>query len=112
MLLAPAVLAVLLDRQQGKPVARCVVLCGLAACIAPLRGFWDAGHTMEAATAIVADPMAVGAAWSAAAGGWLLAELMPLLVRIGLEASSRVQTIRLKAELAELAKEWTDDADQ
>jgi len=109
VLLAPALLAVFLDRDPGRPTARCVVLCALAACIAPLRTFWAEGHGMEAATALVSDPATLGTAWSAAAGGWLLAELTPLAVRLALEASGRLQSARLRAERARLAEEWSPE---
>jgi hypothetical protein len=45
-------------------------------------------------------------AWSAQGAGWLLTQLIPLLVRLGLEGQSRVEIARLRAERDRLAEEW------
>jgi hypothetical protein len=105
-LLGPALAALFLDRQPGKPVARSVLLFALAASVRPIRMLWVAGHTMATSIVLATDPDIVGTAWAAAAAGWLLAELTPLAVRIVLEAISRAQATRLLAARAALAEEW------
>ena len=45
-------------------------------------------------------------AWSAAAGGWLLAEVMPIAVRAALEALSIARAARLRAERSKLVEAW------
>jgi hypothetical protein len=106
VLLGPALLALFLDRQPGKPIARSVLLCTLAASVKPVRVLWGAGHSMAASMAVATDPDVIGTAWFAAAAGWLLAELAPIGVRVVLEAISRSQAARLRAARAALAEEW------
>jgi hypothetical protein len=106
VLLGPALASLVLDRRPGRPTARCIVLCSTAASVQPIRILWAAGHTMAASTALLADLRVVGTAWSAAAGGWLLAELAPVVVRVVLEGLSRSRAARLRAERQELVEAW------
>ncbi len=110
VLLLPAIVAVVLEHQPGKPVARSVVLCGLAASVTPVRALWAAGHDLAASIALATDANVVGTAWSAAAAGWLLAELMPLGVRAGLEALSLSRAARLRAARETLIAGWGPEA--
>ena len=113
VLLGPALLGLFLDPQPGKPVARSILLCTLAASVKPVRLLWGAGHTMGASMALATDVDTVGTAWAAAAAGWLLAELTPVAVRVVLEAMSLRQAARLRAVRAALAEEWgLDGANQ
>ena len=106
VLLGPALLALFFDRQPGRCVARSVALCSMAVSVDPLRQPWGAGHTMSAATAILANLHTVGVAWTAAAGGWLLAEIVPIGVRAMLEAMTISRAARLRAARARLVEEW------
>ena len=112
VLLGPALLAMLLDREPGRPRARSIALCSMAAAIDPLRTLWTAGHSMATATALLGNVRIVGMAWSAAAAGWLLAEVMPIAVRAALEALSIARAARLRAERARLVETWGLDAPQ
>lgn len=110
-LLGPAIVALFLDRQPGRPIARSVLLCALAACVKPVRTLWAAGHGMAASIALATDPDIIGTAWAAAAAGWLLAELVPVGVRVVLELLSMARATRLRAARAALAEEWGLDGD-
>lgn len=105
-LLAPALLALLFDRQPGRPTARSVALANMAGSIGPLHDLWTAGHTMGAALGLVADARVLAQAWSAAAGGWLLAELAPIAVRWALDGGSAARAARLRVARARLCAEW------
>jgi hypothetical protein len=109
VLLAPALLAVLLDREPGRPRVRSIALCGMAAAIEPLRTLWTTGHTMATATTLLSSLQVVGTAWSAAAAGWLLAEITPIAVRAILEALSIARSARLRAERVRLVEAWGFD---
>jgi hypothetical protein len=114
ILLGPTLLALLLDRQPGRPKARSVALFGMAASIEPLRSLWANGHTMSVVPSLLGLRV-VGMAWAAAAAGWLLAEVAPVAVRATLEALSVSRTVRLRALRARLTEEWgldQADADQ
>ena len=65
-LLAPGVVALRLDREPGRPVARTVLTCGLAGCVHPVITLWNTGQSFATAIAIVTDPTTIGIAWSAA----------------------------------------------
>jgi hypothetical protein len=106
VLLAPAIAAALFDREPGRPRARSIALCGMAASVEPLRTLWTSGHSLAIAGTLADNLQVVGTAWSAAAGGWLLAEIMPLAVRAALEALSIARTSRLQAERARLIEAW------
>jgi hypothetical protein len=56
--------------------------------------------------ALLTDPSTVGVAWTAAAAGWLLCELTPILVRLMLDAGTRSRTARLRAARERLETEW------
>src|SRR4051794_33615031 len=81
VLLAPALLALVVDRQPGRPRARSIALCGMAASIDPLRALSTGDHSIFNATTLLGNSRVVGAAWIAAAAGWLLAEIAPVGVR-------------------------------
>jgi hypothetical protein len=106
VLLAPAIAAVLLDHQPGRPRARSIALCGMAASVDPLRTLWSSGHNLATASALLSNLQVVGMAWSAAAVGWLLAEISPLAVRAVLEALSSARVSKLQTERARLVEAW------
>lgn len=110
LLLAPGLVALPLDRQPGRPVARCLLLTGLAACVQPVQVLWSNGQTLSAALALLSDFQVLGTAWSAAAAGWLMAELAPLGSRLVLEALARSRIARLRARRQTLIDAWGFDA--
>lgn len=105
-LLTPGLLALKLDAEPGRPMARSVLTCGLAGCVHPVITLWNAGQSLDAAWSLVLDPGVTVVAWSAAAAGWLLTELVPLGVRAALEAGALAQATRLQAARARLAEAW------
>jgi hypothetical protein len=109
VLLLPGVLALLYDRQGGRPVARTVLLCGAAAVVAPALALWGAGKTMDASLILLSDLRVVGTAWSAAAAGWIAAELAPVAVLMVLEAITQTHAARLRATREKLVAEWGFD---
>ena len=106
LLLAPGLACLLLDQAPGKPMARAVLLCGLAAAMPPLSALWHDGAGLAPAIALAGDPAVLGTAWLAGAGGWLLNEFAPLLLRLALDALAAAHAGRLKAERARLAEAW------
>jgi hypothetical protein len=105
VLLGPALLAIALDREPGRPRARSIALWSMAAAVIPLRTLWTTGHSATA-TALLCDFQVLATAWSAAAGGWLLAEAVPIAVRAALEALSMTRASRLRSERVELVEAW------
>lgn len=106
ILLAPAGLAYRLDHEQGQPTARAVLVCALAGTVSPLLVLWRGGHGMPLAVAMLGDPWTWLPAWSAAGGGWLLAELIPIFMRAVLELTAITRATRLRAQRTKLENEW------
>lgn len=109
VLLGPALLAMLLDREPGRPTGRSVALFAMAGSVAPLKTLWMAGHSMTVATGLLSDTQIIATAWSAAAAGWLLAQLTPIAVRTALEALSLARAVRLRGERSKLVEAWGFD---
>ena len=106
VLLLPALIASMLDRQPGKPIARSIALSGLCGIVGPVISLWAAGHTVDAATSLATEPNNLMLAWGAAAAGWLLAEIAPVAVRAVLEAMALTRSARLRAERAQYEAAW------
>ncbi len=105
-LLAPGLLAAKFDREAGRPVARAVLLCGLAGCVHPTIALWNMGQSFDTAMAILSDPATLGRAWAAAAAGWLMTQAIPLGVRAALEAGAIARTARLRLLRERIAEAW------
>jgi hypothetical protein len=105
-LLAPGIVALKLDRQPGRAVARTVLTCGLAGCVQPVMSLWNLGQSFDTALAILQDPAAVATAWGLAAAGWLMTEVAPLIVRAALEAAALARATRLRALRGRIAEAW------
>jgi len=105
-LLAPGLVALAIDAAPGRPVARAMLLGGLAASVTPARELWLAGDTLPHSIALLSNPLVLGAAWAVAAVGWLLAEIAPLLLSLVIETQSRARAASLRAARARLEEEW------
>jgi hypothetical protein len=105
-LLAPGLVALRLDPESARPVARTVLTCGLAGCVHPMITLWNTGQSLATAIAIVTDPTTVGIAWGAAAAGWLVTQIAPLAVRVALEAVALGRSTRLRAARSRIAEAW------
>lgn len=105
-LLAPGWMALLIDRQPGRPVARSVLLWGAAFTVGPVWHLWVAGGTMATAAGMLTDILVLGPAWIAGACGWALAELLPVLVKLALDFSASRKRALLRRAREELEQEW------
>jgi hypothetical protein len=106
VLLAPGLIAIMVDQRPGKPIARTVLLFGMAATISPLRSLWQLDHSMPVALALLGQPAVLAVSWMAAAFGWLLTELVPLLVGLSVSLRLRDQQTKLQRRRKALEKEW------
>jgi hypothetical protein len=106
ILLAPGVLAASLEGGAGQPSARAALLCGAAAAAGPVVGVWQAGQDVGGAIAIASDPAVVATCWAAQAAGWLLAQLAPVVIQLGIDAHAATRAALLRAERARYEAEW------
>jgi hypothetical protein len=110
----PVVVALVLDKAPGRPVARGVALCAAAASVGAVRSAWSGGLGLNATLALATDLHVLATAWLAAAGGWALAGLAPLAARAAMDAASAARTARLRAERTRLRARfgWDEAADE
>jgi hypothetical protein len=110
LLLAPGLAALALDPRAGKPIARAMLLFGLAASIDPIRSAWlgDGGPTLDR----VLDMTALLLAWTAQAAGWLLAQIVPVLVGLVVDATHRARAAELRSLRESLVRSWGLDEDR
>lgn len=109
LLFWPVLVAFVLDKAPGRPMARAVTLCSAAASIAPVHATWNAGFGMHASLAEAADWNVLALSWCAAAAGWGISVLAPLAVRAVLELMSAARATRLRAARARLLAAWRLD---
>ena len=106
VLLLPSLMAGLADHRPGRAILRAVILFGLAGACWPLERLWSAGHTLENAFVLASDVSVIAIAWSAQAGGWLLAQIVPMVIDAGLEARVSQKQAELETRRAILLAEW------
>lgn len=110
VVLLPAAMAWIADREPGRPTARVVLLFGLAAACAPFDMLWHANHGSAGPPALIlaVDVKTLAVAWAAEAGGWLLTQLLPLLIGAWAEAQTQAQIKAIAVRKINLLQEWTD----
>jgi hypothetical protein len=110
-LLAPAIVAWMLDRVPGRAVARAVFLCGAVPAVRPLLAFWNLNAAdASTALALLSDPLVLVSAWGGAAFGWLMCETLPLGVRFYLDMAGSARSVLLRAERETLIRAWGLDS--
>jgi hypothetical protein len=106
VLLAPTALAMVTDPAPGRPTGRTVLLFGLAASVHSFAMLWHASGSMDGALRIATDVTSPALAWAAQGAGWLLAEAMPVVLRIALDTAAAARLMHLRQQRAVLAEEW------
>jgi hypothetical protein len=106
VLMAPAAAAWLADTLPGRPVARAVAVAGLAPALGPVWHLWLGGHTIAVALELLSDPAAIGIAWVAAACGWAMCQVLPVVLRTLREMREAARAKALAAELELQKEEW------
>lgn len=106
-LFLPALLALVLEREPGRPMTRTLLLFGVAGGWDSIAAFWPSGSLRGSDWAALADVHALVRAWLAQAAGCLLAEALGLgFVLLADRESTRVKAA-CEAEIAALKAEWS-----
>jgi hypothetical protein len=105
-LMLPGLVALMLDRIAGKPIARAMLLFGAAATAAPARDLWQVGLSMAASTQLLTDPATLGLAWGGGLFGWGVAEVAPLVASLVTEAKTITRAAALRRMRTALEEEW------
>jgi hypothetical protein len=100
--LAPGLAMMVVERRPGRPIARGMLLFGLAASVEPIRRFWGAGATLDR----IWDSSALLWTWGLAGFGWLLATTVPAVVELAVMAAHRARAETLRATREELTRVW------
>ncbi len=106
LLLAPTLAAALLEREPRRPLARVTLLCGGATAIGPVVTLWQGGRGLAGALALASSPHTLAACWAAQAGGWLLGQIIPIGLRLLLDARAAATSARLQGRRRALEDEW------
>lgn len=110
-LFAPALVAAMTERREGRPLTRVLALFGAAGGAGPLVHLWSGGHTLALALTLAGDPAVIGLAYALAGLGWLLSEVGPLVLRAAMEAQAAARAVRLRAARRRLSDAWSLAAD-
>ncbi len=106
-LLLPAMLTWFTDEAPGRPVARCLLLFGIAGSLPSLVALWRGPGNLGAALEMALDMHTVAQAWALQALGWLLAEGLPLAGLLVVDAQMAHRTRIMRAKRDRLAEEWS-----
>jgi hypothetical protein len=101
--LAPGLVAAVLE---GGAAARAALLCGAAAAAAPVAEIWKTGQDLGGAIAVASDPSMLALCWSVQAAAWLVAQLVPVMIRLALDGSAAARAALLRGERARYEAEW------
>jgi hypothetical protein len=106
-LLLPALLAVVLEREPGRPLTRTLLLFGIAGAWDPIAAFWQARSVNDVDWSAILGGRPLALAWLAQAAGCLLAEGAGLgFVLLADRESERIKAA-CQAEIAALRTEWS-----
>jgi hypothetical protein len=106
VLMLPSIIVYLLEDGEGRGTLRAVVLFGLAGSLRPMVALWTGGHSIETSLSLLSEIAVPALAWSAQGAGWLLAQAIPLLVRVALEGQTKVEMAHLRGQRRKIADEW------
>ena len=105
-LLAPGLLALLLEQEPSRRTARILLAFGAMAAIEPVRFLWRQANDMEMAISILSDIRGIALAWVAAGVGWTLSRLIPLGIHMLLDMTARARAEQLRSTREALVAEW------
>lgn len=106
VLFAPAAAALVLAPVNGKRMAGVLLDYGMAAALPWLEVLWSAARDWTTCLDLLGELRLVGICWGAQAGGWLLAEGIPMVSRLVLETRVRARIARLAEARERLQVEW------
>jgi hypothetical protein len=109
VLLIPGALALLLDPSPGRAIGKTVLLCQGAATVHPIISIWHQCDELRACVALATQRTTVLTILLAAGGGFVLAQALPLALKVVDDARIKSRCERLAAERQKLVAEWELD---
>jgi hypothetical protein len=104
VLLAPGILLSMIERRGRRGTA--VLLFGAAGAVQPVLSLVREGLYLDTTWALLSDPLVLARAWLAGLLGWGLAQSLPELVLLVLNAQARTRVAALRRDRARLNEEW------
>jgi hypothetical protein len=104
----PGALALLLDPSPGRAIGKTMLLCQAAATVQPIVSIWYHCDELRACVALATQRTTV-LVLLAAGGGFVLAQALPLALKVADDARIKSRCERLAAERRKLVAEWELD---
>src|SRR5258708_6009889 len=105
----PGTLALLLDPSPGRAIGKTMLLCQAAASIRPIVLIWFQCDGLRACVAMATERRTVLTVLLAAAGGFVLAQALPLALKVLDDARIKLRCEYLTVERQKLVAEWELD---
>lgn len=102
----PSYLAWFSDREKGRLTAITVGAINMAALTFILATLWDRGHTMRAAIELVSSPFTWALMLVGALLGWVMAQVIPMIIVGVITARNKSRLERIRARQAQLVNDW------
>ncbi len=106
LLLLPGLLALVLDRSPGCGVARAILLFQAAACVHPVMGAWYRCAGIDGCMSYLTELPTLLPVWLAAAAAWVMAEVLPIGLKLLDDHRLRRRAASLLARRQALVEEW------
>jgi hypothetical protein len=105
----PGAVALLLDPSPGRAIGKTMLLCQGAASVRPVVSIWFQCDQIRACVAMAIQRTTVLTVLLAAAGGFVLAQALPLVLKVLDDARIKIRAEHLVAERKRLVAEWEMD---
>jgi len=105
----PGAAALLLDPSPGRGIGKTMLLCQGAATVHPIVTIWYQCDQIRACVALAPQRTTMLTIILAAAGGFVLAQALPLVLKLLDDARLRIRCERLVMERQQLVGEWELD---
>jgi hypothetical protein len=106
ILLLPGLLALVLDRSPGCGVARAILLFQLAASVHPVMDAWYSCSGIDGCMSYLGDWQSILPVWLAAAGAWVLTQVLPMGLKLLNDYRLRHRSAALVERRKTLVEEW------
>lgn len=102
----PAFVAFVVDKRPGRHTFQCVAALNFAGVAPVVLGLWQSDFGMDGAVAHLINPFNLFVMYGAAAIGWGLVCLAPILTTVFIQSMLQYRANQLRAEDAALEQDW------
>ncbi len=102
----PGAVALLLDPSPGRAIGKTMLLCQGAASVRPVVSIWFQCDQIRSCVAMATQRNTILTVLLAAAGGFVLAQALPLILKVLDDARIKIRAEHLAADRKRLVAEW------